>query len=162
MQNNVIVRKEIFMFSVKYRKLNPEALVPEYSYVGDAGMDLFSIEDIVIPPHKYILVHTGIAIELPPNTEAQIRPRSGLARNYGITVLNSPGTIDQGYRGEICVILVNHSDDVFSVKKHMRIAQMVIKPTFIVELVEADELSSSIRGQGGFGSSGINERDEQI
>ena len=89
------------MFIVKYIKLTPDALVPEYSFEGDAGMDLFSIDEIDIPPNEFILIHTGIALELPHNSEAQIRPRSGLALKYGITVLNTPGTIDQGYRGEI-------------------------------------------------------------
>ena len=101
------------------------------------------------------LIKTGISIELPPNTEAQIRPRSGLALKHQITVLNTPGTIDEGYRGEIGVILINHGKTSFKVTQGMRIAQMVIAPVIRVNIEEVEQLSDTIRGKGGFGSTGV-------
>jgi dUTP pyrophosphatase len=143
------------MFEVKVVKSNPEAKIPEYAHVGDAGMDLFSIENKTIAAGEVALIKTGIKIELPPNTEAQIRPRSGLALKHAITVLNTPGTIDEGYRGEIGVILINHGKTSFAVEKYMKVAQMVIKPTYHVNMVEVNELSASEREEGGFGSTGL-------
>lgn len=140
---------------LKVKKIDSNAITPQYAHKGDAGMDLFSIEDVDILPNECKLVKTGITIELPRNTEAQIRPRSGLALKNQITVLNTPGTIDEGYRGEIGIILINHGKEIFSVKKGMKIAQMVIKPTLIVEIEEVDELSDTDRGTGGFGSTGL-------
>jgi len=99
-------------------------------------------------------VGTGIAIELPPETEAQVRPRSGLALRHQITVLNAPGTVDEGYRGEVGVILINHGRETFQVSAGMKIAQLVVKPTLRVSVVEVPELNASARGTGGFGSSG--------
>jgi len=142
------------MISVKVKKINPDAKLPVCSNPGDAGMDLFSVIDLIIDPGEVSLIPTGLILELPTNTEAQVRPRSGLALNNGITVLNSPGTIDEGYRGEIGVILINHGKVAFRVEKHMKIAQLVIKPIFDVELVETCELTDSVRGSSGFGSSG--------
>ena len=118
-------------------------------------MDLFSSEDCLIPAGETRLVKTGIAIELPPMHEAQVRPRSGLALKHQITVLNSPGTIDEGYRGEIGLILINHGKQDFEVTKGMKCAQMVIKPILAVEVQEVTELSDTSRGAGGFGSTGI-------
>lgn len=140
---------------LKIKKINENTKIPEYAHEGDAGLDLFSTEEIVIEPGETVLVHTGIAIELPNNTEAQIRPRSGLALKNSITVLNTPGTIDSGYRGEIGVILINHGKQSFTVKKDMKIAQMVIKPVFRVSVLEVDELSDTERSSGGFGSTGL-------
>lgn len=142
-------------FKVKVKKLRDDAVVPKLEYPGDAGMDLFSIDEVTINPQSTVLVHTGLSIELPQNTEAQIRPRSGLAKEFGVTVLNSPGTIDAGYRGEIGVLIINHGKEPFKIERHMRIAQLVIKPIMNIEMVEATELSESIRGRGGFGSSGV-------
>lgn len=139
---------------VKITKIDESAKLPQYAHDGDAGMDLFSIEEIIIGPSETALIHTGIKIELPKNTEAQIRPRSGLALKHAITVLNAPGTIDEGYRGEIGIILINHSNTHFKVEKAMKIAQMVIKPIFKVKLIEVEELSESERAEGGFGSTG--------
>jgi dUTP pyrophosphatase len=118
-------------------------------------MDLISIEEVEIKSYESKLIKTGISIELPPNTEAQIRPRSGLALKHQITVLNTPGTIDEGYRGEIGVVLINHGSISFKVLPGMRIAQMVIMPIIRVEIEEVDSLSSSIRGTDGFGSTGV-------
>lgn len=139
----------------KVQKINELAIMPQYAHEGDAGMDLFSIEDKEISPGETVLIHTGIKIELPKNTEAQIRPRSGLALKNSITVLNSPGTIDEGYRGEIGVILINHGKNTFKVEKYMKVAQMIIKPIIRVNIVEVDKLSETERAEGGFGSTGI-------
>ncbi|WHY97352.1 dUTP diphosphatase [Peribacillus simplex] len=142
--------------TVKIRKLVDEANIPFYAHQGDAGMDIYSIEECKIDPGETKLIRTGLQIELPTNTEAQIRPRSGLALKNSITVLNSPGTIDEGYRGEIGVILINHGKEPFLVEKQMRIAQIVIKPVLkaIIQEVSTD-LSSTERAEGGFGSSGL-------
>jgi dUTP pyrophosphatase len=140
---------------IKVVKLNSDAIIPGYAHDGDAGMDLYSVDSCTIEPNKIKLIKTGIAIQLPNNTEAQIRPRSGLALKNGITVLNSPGTIDEGYRGEIGIILINHSDTNFEVKVGMKIAQMVIKPVLKVDIEEVIHLDDSERGVGGFGSTGI-------
>jgi len=147
-------RKNIVMI-VKIKKLTKNAIVPSFAHFGDAGADLRSTHNIVIPAGCTELVHTGIAIELEPFTEAQIRPRSGLAAKNGITVLNSPGTVDFGYTGEINVLLHNTSMEDFQVKKDMRLAQMVITELPKVEFVEVDELSDTERGDGGFGSTGL-------
>jgi len=139
---------------VKIIKLNAAAQVPCYSHADDAGLDLYAVQAQAIPPGQSALIPTGIAMELPPGTEAQVRPRSGLALKHSITVLNSPGTIDAGYRGELGVILINHGQDVFQVVEGMKIAQMVIAPILRVEIAEVSTLSSTPRGQGGFGSTG--------
>jgi dUTP pyrophosphatase len=141
--------------NLKIKRLSESAVIPQYAHPGDAGLDLVSIESKAIAPGKSALVRTGIAIELPPGTEAQVRPRSGLALKHQITVLNTPGTIDEGYRGEVCVILINHGTQVFQVEPGMRIAQMVIA-SFITVTVEAVEmLEDTARGAGGFGSTGV-------
>ena len=140
---------------LKIKKLSEDAIIPFYAHPGDAGLDLFSVEEVTIEPGKRKLVATGISIELPKNTEAQVRPRSGLALKYGVTVLNSPGTIDEGYRGEIGIILINFSKEEFKIEKGMKIAQMVIKPILDLEVEEVYELTETSRGQGGFGSSGL-------
>jgi dUTP pyrophosphatase len=140
---------------IKIKRLKEQAILPFYEHLYDSGLDLISIEEIEILPGDSYLVPTGIAIELPPGTEAQIRPRSGLALKHQITVLNTPGTIDEGYRGEIGVILINHGKQTFKVTKGMKIAQMVIAPVIRVEIEEVDQLSDSSRGTGGFGSTGM-------
>lgn len=136
------------------KKLSNTAILPAYSHIGDAGLDLYASEPFVLKPRSVGLIKTDIAIELPKGTEAQVRPRSGLALNNRVTVLNSPGTIDEGYRGEIGVILVNHSDDSFVINAGMKIAQLVVKPVLSVEVIEVNELSNTSRGTGGFGSTG--------
>ena len=137
------------------QKIEEDAIVPYKAHKEDAGMDLFSIEDKTLKPMERKLIRTGIKIELPKNTEAQIRPRSGLALKNGITVLNTPGTIDEGYRGEIGIILINLSKEEFRVEKGMKIAQMVIKPIININVEVTRELSESSRGEDGFGSTGI-------
>lgn len=143
------------MYKIKVIKISEHARLPEYAHPGDAGMDLFSAVEKTLKPGEYSLIGTGIKIELPENTEAQVRPRSGLASKHGITVLNTPGTIDEGYRGEIGVILINHSKVDFAITIGMKIAQMVIAPVVRTQIEEADELSGTRRGDGGFGSTGI-------
>ena len=135
-------------------KVNELAQIPLYAHPGDAGMDICSVDKVCIKPGETKLIKTGIKIQLPPNTEAQIRPRSGLALKNGITVLNTPGTIDEGYRGEIGVILINHGKKEFSVDVGMKIAQMVIQPVLRVHVKQVNRLSDTERGEGGFGSTG--------
>lgn len=130
------------------------ARLPERAHPGDAGLDLFAAADVDIPPGEARLVGTGLAIELPPGTEGQIRPRSGLALRHAVTVLNAPGTVDAGYRGEIGILLVNHGREAFRVRQGMRVAQLVVTPVVAVEVVEADALSETARAGDGFGSTG--------
>jgi dUTP pyrophosphatase len=139
---------------LKIYKLSQLANLPTCEHIDDSGLDLRAIEDSEIVPGESKLIPTGIAIELPEHTEAQIRPRSGLALKHQITVLNTPGTIDAGYRGEIGVILINHGKKVFKVTKGMKIAQMVIAPVIRVEVEEIFQLNDTKRGANGFGSTG--------
>lgn len=146
------------MTNIKIKKLEnlKELPLPKYETSGSAGMDLRAAidEDIIIKEGETKLIKTGIAIALEPGYEAQIRPRSGLALKNGISVLNSPGTIDSDYRGEICVILTNSSKIDFTVKRSMRIAQMVIAKYEQAQMIEVDNLDETIRGTSGFGSTG--------
>jgi dUTP pyrophosphatase len=130
--------------------------LPNYATSGAAGLDLRSADTLVIKPGARALVATGIAIALSENFEAQVRPRSGLAVKHGVTVLNSPGTIDCDYRGEIKVPLINHGTDDFLIARGDRIAQMIVAPVVQVTLTEVESLSLTQRGAGGFGSSGKN------
>ena len=140
---------------VRVRKLVHDAILPAKAHDDDAGYDLFSIQEMIIHPGKSALVPTGIAIALPPKTEAQIRPRSGLALREGVTVLNTPGTIDAGYRGEIGVILINHGAGDFTITKGMKIAQMVIARIPDTCISEVSDLDITQRGNDGFGSTGL-------
>ena len=130
--------------------------LPTYATIASAGMDLRAnlAEPIVLKPLQRCLVPTGLYMALPVGFEAQVRPRSGLAIKKGITVLNTPGTIDADYRGEVCVILVNLSAEEFVIEDGERIAQMVIAPYLTADFVETDELDNTVRGEGGFGSTG--------
>lgn len=141
--------------TVKFHKLHENAKVPVYGTHGAAGADLCAIEDCAVMPMGHRLIKTGLAIELPAGYEAQVRPRSGLALKYGITVLNTPGTIDSDYRGEVGVILYNTNQFYdFKVKAGDRIAQLVVAPFIRAEFME-EELTGSLRGAGGFGSTGV-------
>ena len=140
---------------LSFKRVNPDAVLPSYAHPGDAGMDLRSVDDVAIPSGGRALVHTGLVVNLPQGYEAQVRPRSGLALKNGVTVLNTPGTIDAGYRGEIGVILANFGAEPFAVRKGDRIAQMVIAPVTTAEIVETDSIDDTDRGAGGFGSTGI-------
>lgn len=143
------------MTTIRFKKLNERAEIPVQAHPGDAGMDLVSMESMTIEPGKHALVHTGLAVEIPVGFEGQVRPRSGLALKNGVTVLNSPGTIDAGYRGELGIILINLGETPFSIEPGMRIAQLVIAAVAQVSVEIASDLSSSERGAGGYGSSGI-------
>ena len=140
---------------VLFRKIDSAARLPAYAHPGDAGMDLFSVEEGSLPPGGRALVHTGLVMQLPPDAEAQVRPRSGLALKHGVTVLNAPGTIDAGYRGEVGVILINHGDVDFLVEKGMKIAQMVVSPVVRATIEETSVTDETDRGTGGFGSTGV-------
>jgi dUTP pyrophosphatase len=146
------------MTVLKIKKLEnlKDLPLPKYETSGSAGMDLLAAidEPIVIKPSEIKLVKTGIAIALEKGFEAQVRPRSGLALKNGITVLNSPGTVDSDYRGEVCAILINHSQVDFTITRGMRIAQMVIAKHEQAVITEVEDLDETARGTGGFGSTG--------
>jgi dUTP pyrophosphatase len=139
----------------KVKLLTCSAKTPQYAKPFDVGMDLMADESLVIPTGEWRSVRTGIALEIPPSLEGQIRSRSGLAAKYGVTVLNSPGTIDSGYRGEVIVILMNHSPHPFQIIKGARIAQMVFAKVVRPPLSLVNHLSESERGVDGLGSTGL-------
>jgi len=138
-----------------FKRIHPDAVLPAYAHPSDAGMDVRSVESLVIPAGRRALVKTGLVMLLPPGYEAQVRPRSGLALKHGVTVLNSPGTIDSGYRGEVGVILANFGAEDFRVNCGDKIAQLVIAPVLQPTVVEAQEIDDTDRGAGGFGSTGL-------
>ena len=141
--------------TVKVLRTDPAAQLPAYAHPGDAGMDVRSIEEVTLAPGARALIHTGLVLMLPPDAEAQVRPRSGLALKHGVTVLNTPGTIDAGYRGEVGVILINLGAEPFVVEKGMKIAQLVVARVTRAEIVEVASVDETDRGAGGFGSTGI-------
>ena len=141
---------------ILFKKLHKDAIVPVYKLHGDAGCDLSSIEDVTLNPGDIKLVGTGIAIQIPNvSIEAQIRPRGGLAFKNGITVLNTPGTVDSGFRGEIKMILINCGKEKFTIRKGDRIAQMVFAHVYKGHFVEVEELEDTERGSGALGHTGI-------
>ena len=142
------------MTEILVKKINPKAILPTYAHTGDSGWDLYSCENAILPPNGRVLVSTGLAMAIPQGYEGCIRPRSGNALKLGYTVLNTPGTIDSNYRGEIKVILFNTTDNVILIKEQDRIAQMVIQKLPIIFLKEVDELDLTNRGSDGFGSTG--------
>ena len=139
---------------LSFKRIHPDAVLPSYAHPGDAGMDVRSVEDLVIPAGGRVLVHTGLVAVIPEGYELQVRSRSGLALKSGVAVLNSPGTVDAGYRGEIGVILANFGDGGFVVKKGDRVAQLVTAPVTVAEIFETDSVDATDRGAGGFGSTG--------
>ena len=143
------------MTTVLFKRVHADAVLPAYAHPGDAGLDLCACEAATLLPGERRLVRTGLVMELPSGTEAQLRPRSGLALKHGITLLSTPGTIDEGYRGELGVILVNLGQEPFEVVPGMRIAQMVIAPVLRVAVEESETLGATCRGEGGFGSTGV-------
>jgi len=143
------------MNMIKIMKIDPDAILPSKAHPTDAGYDLYAVQTLTIQPGESALVGTGIAMALPTATEAQVRPRSGIALKHQVTVLNAPGTIDADYRGEVKVILINHGRAPFQIEKGMKIAQMVIAPVLATQLSEAASLDDTQRGEGGFGSSGM-------
>ena len=144
------------MTKILIKRLSKQVLLPKYETVGSSGMDLAANNEflIKIEPGKTSIVPTGISLAIPRGFEVQIRPRSGLAAKKSISVLNTPGTIDADYRGEIKVILINLGKEVFEVEKGLRIAQMVVSPVVQVKLEEVENLNETERGKGGFGSTG--------
>ena len=143
------------MIEVAVKKVRSGAVVPARAYQGDAGMDLAACERVELPPGARALVPTGLAVAIPEGYAGYVQPRSGLAARHGISIVNTPGLVDSGYRGELLVNLVNHDGaETFVVEPGMRIAQLVVLPVPAVELVEVDELPGSERGEGGFGSTG--------
>jgi len=144
------------MVRVLIKKLDPKVTLPSYKTKGASGMDLIAFvkEKIVIKPQTSALIPTGLSVAFSEDYEIQIRPRSGLAAKNNISVLNSPGTIDSDYRGELKIIIFNHSNHDFVVNNNDRIAQMVLTPIAKMELEEANELPKTLRGEGGFGSTG--------
>ena len=141
---------------LRYRKVRAAALAPAYMTAGAAGMDLASAapESVTMGPGRRVAVPTGLVLEIPAGYEGQVRPRSGLARKHGVTLTNAPGTIDSDYRGEVVVLLVNLGQEAHTIAPGDRIAQLVIAPVTRVALVEAEALSDTERGEGGFGHTG--------
>ena len=144
------------MVKILVKKLDSRVKLPSYKTIGSSGMDLMALTDkpITILPKKSYLVPTGISVAISKNYEIQIRPRSGLAAKNNISVLNTPGTIDSDYRGEIKIILFNHGSDEFLINNGDRIAQIVLMPIHKIDFEEVDNLPDTVRGEGGFGSTG--------
>ena len=144
------------MVRVLIKRLSPSVQLPSYKTNGASGMDLMAFieQPIELEPGKSCLVPTGLSVAFPEEYEIQIRPRSGLAAKSNITVLNTPGTIDSDYRGELKIILFNHGNENFLINNSDRIAQMILTPVIKMELQETDELPKTVRGEGGFGSTG--------
>jgi dUTP pyrophosphatase len=137
------------------RRLRPDLPLPAYAHPGDAGADLCAAEDVVLPPGGRATVGTGLAVAVPAGHAAFVHPRSGLAARHGITVVNAPGTVDAGYRGEVRVVLLNTDrHEPFTVHRGDRIAQLVVQPVTTVRFVDVEELPPTPRGEGGFGSTG--------
>jgi dUTP pyrophosphatase len=142
------------MIELPIRRLRPEAVLPRHAYAGDAGLDLAACERVELRPGERALLHTGLAVAIPPGFAGFVQPRSGLAARHGITIVNTPGLVDSGYRGELRVILLNtDTSETFVVEPGMRIAQLVVVPVAGLELIEVAELPESERGVRGFGSS---------
>lgn len=142
-------------YTVKVKKLHEDAIMPRIAKQGDAGADLFAIEDVTIQPHQTLVVKTGLAIELPHGTEALIRPTSGNALKTGTILPNAPGTIDEGYRGEVGVIMRNLNNEPLTILKGKKIAQMCVREVPTITFIETEELSDSERGDSGYGSTGV-------
>ena len=141
----------------KVKKLRPSAIVPKPQTAGAAGADMHACIDeaVSIAPGERKLIPSGLAFAVPPGFELQVRPRSGLALKFGLTVLNSPGTIDSDYRGEVGVVLINHGQEIYTVEPESRIAQLVLKRVEAPLFTEVDELDETTRGSGGYGSTGV-------
>lgn len=142
---------------VRILRLDKDLPLPKRAHRGDAGADLYSTEDVTLAPGERALVSTGIALALPLGTVGLIHPRSGLAAKHGLSIVNAPGTVDADYRGEIKVCLINHDRETpIAITRGMRIAQLVIQRVELVDFAEVDELDETVRGGGGYGSTGVN------
>jgi dUTP pyrophosphatase len=148
------------MIEVKVKKLHPNAIVPRYMTEHAAGMDLCTVADVpvVLEPGERTLLPTGLAMEIPPGYEGQVRPRSGLALKKGIALVNSPGTIDADYRGEIGIIIINHGNEAVEIMPGDRVAQLIIAPVTRAALIEVDGLNDTGRNSGGFGHTGLSHK----
>ena len=144
------------MVKILVKRLDPKVKLPKYKTDGSSGLDLMAFIEfpINIKPKESAIIPTGISIAIPEDTEVQIRPRSGLAAKFSISILNTPGTIDSDYRGEIKIILFNHGKEEFTVNNNDRIAQMILMPVLKAEFEEVEDLPKTVRGSGGFGSTG--------
>jgi len=140
---------------IKIKKVHEKAIVPKYARKGDAGMDVYSVEGLIVKSKERKLISTGLSFEIPEGFEIQVRPKSGLALNHGLTIVNTPGTLDSGYRGELKVILLNTGENDYEIKPGEKIAQIVLARYEQAEIEEVSELSDSERGAGGFGSTGL-------
>ena len=142
---------------IPLKRLDPDLPIPQRAHRGDAGVDLYSAHDLTVGPGERVLVSTGVAIALPLGTVGLIHPRSGLAAKHGLTIGNTPGTIDADYRGELKVCLLNTDKDTpFEVTRGMRIAQLVVQRVELPDFIEVDDLDETVRGSGGYGSTGVN------
>jgi len=148
------------MIEVKVKKLHPNAIVPRYMTEHAAGMDLCTVTDepVVLAPGERALLPTGLAMDIPPGYEGQVRPRSGLALKKGIALVNSPGTIDADYRGEIGIIIINHGSEAVEIMPGDRVAQLIVAPVTRAALVEVDGLNDTARNSGGFGHTGLSHK----
>ncbi len=150
--------KEMTTQKIYVKKVHPDAILPEYAYQSDSGFDIYSVEEIIIPAFGRALVPTGLCFEISENLEIQVRPKSGLAINQGLTVLNTPGTVDSGYNGEVKVIVFNTNNTTVTIQKGMKIAQACLCPVLngkYVSIREVEELGVKDRGANGFGSTGL-------
>jgi len=136
------------------RRLDPDLPLPAYAHPGDAGLDLFAADTTTLQPGERALIASGVAVAIPEGYVGLVHPRSGLAVDHGLTVLNAPGTIDSGYRGEIKVLLVNHGQDAVEIRHGQRMAQLILMRVDMVDVREVDRLDTTARGSGGFGSTG--------
>jgi len=143
------------ILKIEITKIDDAAIIPSYAHEGDAGVDLYSIKEYVLQPGKRILVQTGIKIAVPKGYEAQVRPKSGLALKFGLSVCNTPGTIDSGYRGEVGIIVINHGEQVYTIEKQSKIAQLVVCKVEHAQFEEVKTLDATSRNEGGFGSTGL-------
>jgi len=141
---------------IKIKKINPEAITPHYSHEGDAGMDVYSVEDVLIKPGERFAVPTGLAIELPPGYVSLIWDKSGIALKHGITTM--AGVVEHTYRGEYKILLFNSSNSDYNIKKGEKVAQLLIQPIVTAEIEETDKLSETKRAEGGFGSTGLTKK----
>ncbi len=150
------MKNSVKRLAIPIRRLRPGARLPENSHGAeeDAGLDLYAVEETTLPSGGWKSVGTGIAVAIPAGYEGQVRPRSGLAAKFGVTLLNSPGTIDPGYRGEIRVLLINHGPEGYTIRAGDRVAQLVIGSYAAVDWRPSEDLSGTGRGTGGFGSTG--------
>lgn len=140
---------------IRVKRVDTQAIIPKYQTAHSAGFDLHSIDDMTIEPKSRAIIGTGLAFAIEHGYELQVRPRSGLALKHGVTVLNTPGTIDSDYRGEIKIVLINLGEEKFVIKKGDRVAQAIVKEVIQAAFSEVSELDTTARGEGGFGSTGV-------